>query len=62
MHQDQEDIVMADIDLEYLDTVRAQVPVTVQRRNDMYNISDNPTASQRVNTSYKLDSTKVYII
>ena len=62
VHQDQEDIVMADIDMEYLDTVRAQVPVTVQRRNDMYNISDNPTASQRVNTSYKLDSTKVYII
>jgi len=57
--QDQEDIVMADIDLEYLDTVRAQVPVTVQRRNDMYNISDNPAASQRVNTSYKLDSNKV---
>ena len=61
MHQDQEDIVMADIDMEYLDTVRAQVPVTVQRRNDMYNISDNPAASQRVNTSYKLDSNKVYI-
>ena len=57
--QHQEDIVMADIDLEFLDTVRKQIPISVQRRNDLYKVVNDPEKSNRVNTKYKLDSKKV---
>ncbi|XP_052773362.1 omega-amidase NIT2-like [Mya arenaria] len=34
----QEDIVYVDIDFGRLDEVRSQIPITVQRRNDLYNV------------------------
>ncbi|XP_046851937.1 omega-amidase NIT2-like [Xenia sp. Carnegie-2017] len=33
-----EDIVFANIDLQYLEDVRNQVPITLQRRNDLYSV------------------------
>ena len=33
-----EEIVTADIDLEYLASVRSQVPITLQRREDLYKV------------------------
>ena len=33
-----EEIVYADIDLDHLQTIRSQIPVTVQRRNDVYEL------------------------
>lgn len=35
---DQEGIVYADIDLDYLQQVRDQIPITKQRRNDIYDL------------------------
>ena len=32
----EEEIVYADIDLDHLKTIRKQIPVTVQRRQDLY--------------------------
>ena len=32
----EEEIVYADIDLDHLKTIRGQIPVTVQRRQDLY--------------------------
>ncbi|KAL6458036.1 hypothetical protein MHYP_G00332660 [Metynnis hypsauchen] len=32
-------VVYADIDLQYLADVRQQIPITMQRRNDIYNVS-----------------------
>ena len=57
--EEAEDIVMADIDLEFLDTVRKQIPIGFQKRNDLYKVVSDPDESKRVNTSYKLDSKKV---
>ena len=57
--EDAEDIVMAEIDLEHLNTVRKQVPISFQKRNDLYKVGSHPEKTQRVNTSYKLDSKKV---
>lgn len=37
---EKETIIYSDIDLDYLDEVRDQIPVTKQRRNDMYEIID----------------------
>ena len=56
-----EDIVMADIDLETLQTVRKQIPIGFQKREDLYKVVDQLDSedSQRVNKSYKLDSKKV---
>jgi len=53
----EEEIIMADIDLEHLEAVRNQIPIGFQRRNDLYQISDD--GAGRVNTSYKLESKKV---
>ena len=56
-----EDIVMADIDLETLQTVRKQIPIGFQKREDLYKVVDQLDSedSQRVNKSYKLESKKV---
>ncbi|XP_036426602.1 omega-amidase NIT2 [Colossoma macropomum] len=35
----EEAVVYADIDLQYLADVRQQIPITTQRRNDIYNLS-----------------------
>jgi omega-amidase len=32
----EEEIVYADIDLDYLVAIRSQIPVTIQRRKDLY--------------------------
>ena len=32
----EEEIVYADINLDHLQTIRSQIPVTVQRRHDLY--------------------------
>ena len=57
----QEEIVMADIDLETLETVRKQIPIGFQKRDDMYKVADRLESedTQRVNKSYKLESKKV---
>jgi len=36
-------IIYADIDLDVLKTVRQQIPVTVQRRPDLYDVVKKPT-------------------
>ena len=36
--EEKEDIVYAEIDLEKLKTIRDQVPITKQRRNEMYKV------------------------
>jgi len=56
-----EDIIMADIDLETLQTVRKQIPIGFQKREDLYKVVNRLDSedSQRVNKSYKLDSKKV---
>lgn len=55
-----EDIVYADIDLEYLEGVRNQVPIGHQRRQDLYSVIGKDSEHiKRVNTSYKLESKKV---
>ena len=36
--EEKEDIVYADIDLEKLKTIRDQVPITKQRRSEMYKV------------------------
>ena len=57
----EEEIIMADIDLEALQTVRKQIPIGFQRRDDLYQVTQKleTEGSQRVNTSYKLESKKV---
>merc|ERR1712079_830517 len=35
------------------------IPISVQRRNDLYKVVNDPEKSDRVNTKYKLDSKKV---
>ncbi|CAB4002777.1 Omega-amidase NIT2 [Paramuricea clavata] len=40
----QEDIVYADIDLNYLEEVRSQVPITSQRRHDLYSVENTQTS------------------
>jgi omega-amidase len=40
----QEEIVYADIDIDYMNEVRGQVPLTNQRRPDMYQVNDNSNA------------------
>jgi len=57
----EEEIVMAEIDLESLETVRKQIPIGFQKRDDIYQVVDKLETEhpQRVNTSYKLDSKKV---
>jgi len=57
--EEAEDIVMAEIDLEFLETVRKQIPIGFQKRDDLYKVVSAPDESKRVNTSYKLDSKKV---
>eukprot|EP00088_Acartia_fossae_P062581 TRINITY_DN7568_c0_g1_i1.p1 TRINITY_DN7568_c0_g1~~TRINITY_DN7568_c0_g1_i1.p1 ORF type:complete len:368 (+),score=36.14 TRINITY_DN7568_c0_g1_i1:52-1104(+) len=54
-------IIYTDIDLQYADTIRKQIPISFQRRNDMYSVHDNLTskAETRFNQMYKLDSKKV---
>ena len=56
-----EDIIMADIDLETLQTVRKQIPIGFQKREDMYKVVNQQDTedSRKVNKSYKLDSKKV---
>lgn len=60
---DEEEIVFADIDLDSVGSVRDMIPLTNQRRLDLYQVVDKTMESgskdNRVNTAYKLDSTKV---
>ena len=37
---EKEEIIFADIDLEYLEGVRKQVPIGFQKRNDLYQVVD----------------------
>ncbi|KAK8765814.1 hypothetical protein V5799_031570 [Amblyomma americanum] len=34
----EEDVVFGDVDLELLESVRNQIPITIQNRNDLYNV------------------------
>lgn len=56
-----EEIVYADIEIESVESVRAMIPISKQRRSDLYSVLDSaqPESQPRVNTSYKLDSAKV---
>jgi len=58
---EKEEIIFADIDLEFLEGVRNQIPIGFQKRNDLYQVVDKleTDESKRVNSSYKLDSKKV---
>jgi len=58
---EKEDIIFADIDLEFLEGVRNQIPIGFQKRNDLYEVCDKEGVedSKRVNTAYMLDSKKV---
>jgi len=58
---EKEEIILADIDLEFLEGVRNQIPIGFQKRNDLYQVVDKLEAddSKRVNNAYKLDSKKV---
>jgi len=58
---EKEDIIVADIDLEFLEGVRKQIPIGFQKRNDMYKVVDSEFMenNRRLNKTYKLDSTKV---
>jgi len=58
---EKEDIIYADVDLEFLEGVRNQIPIGFQKRNDLYEVCDKEGAedSKRVNTTYMLDSKKV---
>ena len=72
---EKEEIILADIDLEFLEGVRKQIPIGFQKRNDLYQVLDKEEADDRliigyfttaadlllfrVNKSYKLDSKKV---
>lgn len=42
--QYQEEIVYAEIDLGYLDQVRSQIPITLQKRPDLYSVEDKKSA------------------
>jgi len=54
-----EDTIYADIDLDHLTTVRNQVPIGFQKRNDIYAVTDKVEAL-RINTiDYKPTSKKV---
>jgi len=56
----EEEIIYADIDLDFLDGVRNQIPIGFQKRHDLYSVVDKEKSSkERVNTSYKLESKKV---
>lgn len=35
----EEEVIYADIDLQYLSEIRQQIPITTQRRNDLYTVS-----------------------
>jgi len=58
---DTEAIIYADIDLDYLQTIRNQIPIQFQRRPELYKVAnqleDQP--STRLNKTYKLESKKV---
>ncbi|XP_023338709.1 omega-amidase NIT2 [Eurytemora carolleeae] len=58
---EKESIVYADIDLDFLESVRGQIPISKQKRSDLYETRDKlevPSAT-RLNTRYKLESSKV---
>lgn len=38
----EESIIYADIDLQYLSEIRQQIPITAQRRNDLYDVTTVP--------------------
>jgi len=58
---EEEEVVYADINLEYVEEVRNQVPIGFQKRNDLYKVNacENEVNGQRVNETYKLESSKV---
>uniref|UniRef100_A0A8C6TIE0 omega-amidase n=1 Tax=Neogobius melanostomus TaxID=47308 RepID=A0A8C6TIE0_9GOBI len=41
----EEAVIYADIDLQYLADIRKQIPITVQRRNDLYSVTTVPETS-----------------
>jgi omega-amidase len=57
-----EEIIYADIDLDHLTAIRNQIPISFQQRSDLYavrELANDEKDTDRVNTSYKLDSKKV---
>jgi len=57
---DAEEIVFADINLDYLKEIRSQIPISAQGREDLYKVSNLQGGSgQRVNETYQLESKKV---
>jgi len=57
-----DEIIYADIDLEEVTRVRSMIPISVQRRSDLYSIVDKQngeSSKERLNTTYKLESNKV---
>jgi len=58
---EKESIVYADIDLGYLNDIRKQIPVSFQKRADLYSVKNlsNERESSRLNKSYKLELSKV---
>jgi len=56
-----EEIIYAEIDVESVSSVRAMIPISGQRRDDLYSVLDKekPQAELRMNTSYQLESSKV---
>jgi len=60
--EEKEDIIYADIDLEELESIRGQIPISKQKRGDLYRIQNNleeENSVRRLNKTYKLDSKKV---
>jgi len=58
---EKESIVYADVDLPLLNDIRDQVPISRQKRSDLYNVCNklDDDYENRLNKRYKLDSKKV---
>jgi len=54
-----EEIVYAEVDVESVSSVRGMIPISTQRRGDLYSVLDRAKGDGRVNTSYRLDEKKV---
>ena len=51
-----EETIYAEIDLEYLETVRKQIPIRFQRRDDLYAVTDNAETQRNWSEIYILFS------
>jgi len=54
-----EEIVYAEVDVESVSSVRGMIPISMQRRSDLYSVLDRAKGDGRVNTSYRLEEKKV---